>query len=65
LVFHIKEGGRQRKFENTVLKRMFGPKRDEVTGSWIKLYNEKLHNLYISPNIIRIIKSRRIRWAGM
>jgi hypothetical protein len=47
-----------------VLRRIFGPKRDEVTGDWRKLHNEKLHNLYSSSNIIRMIKSRRIRWAG-
>jgi hypothetical protein len=43
---------------------MFGPKRDEVTGGWRKLHNEELHSLYSSPSIIRMIKSRRIRWAG-
>jgi hypothetical protein len=43
---------------------MLGPKRDEVTGEWRKLHNEELHNLYCSPNIIRQIKSRRMRWAG-
>jgi hypothetical protein len=51
-------------FENRVLRRIFGPKRDEVTGDWRKLHNEELHNLYFSPNIIRMIKSRRMRWAG-
>jgi hypothetical protein len=50
-------------FENRVLRRIFGPKRDEVTGEWRKLHNEELHNLYPSPNIIRMIKSRRMRWA--
>jgi hypothetical protein len=49
-------------FENRVLRRIFGPKRDGVTGGWSKLHNEELHNLYSSPSIIRIIKSR-IRWA--
>jgi hypothetical protein len=51
-------------FENKVLRRIFGPKRDEVTGGWRKLHNEELCDLYSSPSIIRIIKSRRIRWAG-
>jgi hypothetical protein len=46
-------------FENRVLRRIFGPKRDEVKGDWRKLHNEELHNLYSSPNIIRMIKSRR------
>jgi hypothetical protein len=47
-----------------VLRRIFGPKREDVTGDWRKLHNEELHNLYSSLNIIRIIKSRRTRWAG-
>jgi hypothetical protein len=51
-------------FENRVLRRIFGPKRDEVTAEWRKLHNEKLHNLYSSPDIIRQVKSRRMRWAG-
>jgi hypothetical protein len=51
-------------FENRVLRRIFGHKRDEVTGEWRKLYNEELHNLYSSPYIIRQVKSRRMRWAG-
>jgi hypothetical protein len=51
-------------FENRVLRRIFGPKRDEVTGEWRKLHNEELHNLYLSPDIIRQVKSRRMRWAG-
>jgi hypothetical protein len=51
-------------FENRVLRRIFGPKRDGVTGGWRKLHNEVLHNLYCSPSIIKIIKSRRMRWAG-
>jgi hypothetical protein len=51
-------------FENRVLRRIFGPKRDEVTGEWRKWYNEELHNLYSSPDIIMQIKSRRMRWAG-
>jgi hypothetical protein len=51
-------------YENRVLRRLFGPKRDEVTGGWRKLHNEELHNLYSSPSIIRMVKSRRMRWAG-
>jgi hypothetical protein len=51
-------------FENKVLRRIFGPKRDEVTGEWRQLHNEELHDLYSSPSIIRIIKTRRMRWAG-
>jgi hypothetical protein len=51
-------------FENRVLKMIFGPKRDEVTGEWRKLHNEELCDLYSSSSIIRIIKSRRMRWAG-
>ena len=50
-------------FENRVLRRIIGPKRDGVTGEWIKLHNEELNDLY-SPNILRVIKSRRLRWAG-
>jgi hypothetical protein len=51
-------------FENGVLRRIFEPKRDEVTGGWRKLHNEELHNLYSSPSIIIMLKSKRIRWAG-
>ena len=51
-------------FENGVLRRMFGPKWDEVTGEWRKLHNEELNDPYSSHNIVRVIKSRRIRWAG-
>jgi hypothetical protein len=47
-----------------LLRRIFGPKRNEVTGGWRKLYNEELHTLYSSPNIIRLMKSRWVRWAG-
>jgi hypothetical protein len=53
-----------RVFENRVLRRIFGPKREEVAGGWRRPHNEEFHNLYISPNIIRVIKSRRMRWAG-
>jgi hypothetical protein len=60
----LREEHRLRVFENSVLRRIFGPKRDEVTGEWRKLHNEELHDLYFSPSIIRIIKSRRMRWAG-
>jgi hypothetical protein len=51
-------------FENKVLRRIFGSKRDEVKGRWRKLRNEELHDLYSLPSIIRIIRSRRMRWAG-
>jgi hypothetical protein len=55
---------RLRVFENRAQRRIFGPKRDEVTGGWRKLHNEELHNLYSSPSTIRMIKSRMMRWAG-
>jgi hypothetical protein len=55
---------RQGVFENRVLRRIFGSNRDEVTREWIKLHNEELHDLYSSPSILRIMKSRRMRWAG-
>jgi hypothetical protein len=51
-------------FENMVLRRIFGSKRFDVTGGWRKLHNEELHGLYSLPNVIRITKSRRMRWAG-
>ena len=51
-------------FENRVLRRIFGPKKDGVRGQWRKLHNEELNDLYCSPNIVRVIKSRRMRWAG-
>jgi hypothetical protein len=66
LVFYIKEETYTRLtlFENRVPRRIFGPKRDEVTGEWRKPHKEELHYLYFSPNIIIIIKSRRMKWAG-
>jgi hypothetical protein len=60
----LREESRLRVFEYRVLRRIFGLKRDEVTGKWRKLHNEELNDLYCSPNIVRIIKSRRMRWAG-
>jgi hypothetical protein len=59
----LREERRLRMFENRVL-RIFGPKRDEVTGELRKLHNDELHDLYSSPNIVPVIKSRRMRWAG-
>jgi hypothetical protein len=60
----LREEHRLRVFENRVLRRIFGPKRDEVIGEWRKLHSKELRDLYSSPSIIRIIKSRRMRWAG-
>jgi hypothetical protein len=64
LSFTLREENRLRVFENRVLRRIFGPKRDEVTGGWIKLHNEELHGLHSSPSIVRVSKARRMRWAG-
>jgi len=60
----MKEKRRLRVFEKRVLRRIFGPERDEVTEEWRKLHNEVLNDLYSSPNIVRVIKSRRMKWAG-
>jgi len=60
----LREERRLKVFENMVLRKIFGPKRDEVTGEWRGLHNEELNDLYSSPNIVRVIKSRRMRWAG-
>jgi len=60
----LREERRLRVFENKVLKRIFGPKKDEVTGELRKLHNGEFNDLYSSPSILRVIKSRRMRWAG-
>jgi len=60
----LREERKLRVFENMVLRRIFGPRRDEVTGEWRRLHNEELNDLYSSLNIVRVIKSRRMRWAG-
>jgi len=60
----LREERKLRVFENMVLRRIFGPRRDEVTGEWRRLRNEELNDMYSSPNIVRVIKSRRIRLAG-
>jgi hypothetical protein len=60
----LREEHKLRVFENRVFRRIFGPKRDEVTGGWRILHNEELRNLHSSPSIIRMIKSRSMRWAG-
>jgi hypothetical protein len=60
----LREERRLRVFENRVLRKVFGPKRDEVTGEWRKLHNEELSDRYSLQNIVRVVKSRRMRWAG-
>jgi len=60
----LRKERRLRVFENAVLRRIFGPQRDKVTGERRKLHNEELNDLYCSPNNVRVIKSRRMRWAG-
>jgi hypothetical protein len=60
----LREEHRLRVFENRVLRRIFGPKRNEVTGGWRKMHDEELHGLYSSPSIVKVIKARKMRWAG-
>jgi hypothetical protein len=60
----LREERKLRVLENRVFRRVFGPKRDKVTGEWRKLHNEELNNLYSSPSIVRVVKSRGMRWAG-
>jgi hypothetical protein len=60
----LREERRLREFENRVLRRIFGPEKDEVTGVWRKLHNEEFHDLYSSPTIVWVVKSRRLRWVG-
>jgi hypothetical protein len=60
----LEDEHRLRVFENRVSRRIFGPKRDEIKGEWRKIHNEELNNLYSSPNIFRVMQSKRIRWTG-
>ena len=60
----LREERKLKVFENMVLRRIFGPRRDEVTGGWRRLHNEELNDLYSSPNMVRVIKSRRMKWTG-
>jgi hypothetical protein len=60
----LREERRLRVFEKRVLRRVFGPKREEVTGEWRKMHNEELNDVYSLPDIVRVVKSRRMRWAG-
>ena len=60
----MREERKLRVFENMVLRRIFGPRRDEVTGEWRRMHNKELNDLYSSPNIVGVIESRRMRWAG-
>jgi len=60
----LREERKLKLFENMVLRRIFGPRRDEVMGEWRRLHNEELNDMYFAPNIVRVIKSRRMRWAG-
>ena len=65
MVCHFEEGHRLRVFKNRVLRKVFGPKRDEVMGKLRRLYNEELYDIYFSTNFIKVVQSRRMRWMGM